>query len=509
VNSGRPVVPAVDTVRRTRNEGDEVPRRRASRYAVAAPGTRHPAPGTRHPAPGARTGAATMGRSTSGDEGAMMTEFATRRRRLMSTMGRGAAAVLVSAHEVARNGDVDYPFRQDSTFYYLTGFEEPDAVAVLRPGHHEPFVMFVRPHDPAQAIWVGPRAGVDGASARFGADLAFPIEELEDRLPGLLSSATTLYFPFGGSGDGGTSRVESLISRVIARRRAAAPRGTAPLEAVRDPLPLVDAMRVVKSRAEVAALQRAIDATGAGLQAAMRATRPGLHEYEVQAILEAEYRLAGSPRDGFPTIAAAGEHSCTLHYTTNRARIEDGDLLLLDTGAEVDYYGADVTRTFPANGRFTPAQRDVYDIVFEAQAAGIARVRPGVTFHSVHDAALRVLVQGLIDLRILRGEVEGNIERETYRPYFMHGTSHWLGLDVHDAGVYRANGKSTTLVPGMVLTVEPGLYLSSDAPRVPKRLRGIGVRIEDDVLVTPSGRRNLSGAIPSRTGDLEAIVGQG
>ena len=433
-----------------------------------------------------------------------MTEFATRRRRLMSQLGRGSAAVFVGANEAGRNGDVDYPFRQDSTFYYLTGFEEPNAVAVLRPGHAEPFVMFVRPHDPEQAIWVGPRAGVEGARADYGADLAFPIEELESRLPGLLSSATTLYFPFG---EVEHSSVEPLISRIVARRRAGAQRGMAPLEAVRDPLPLVDAMRVVKSRAEVAALQAAIDATGAGLRAAMRATRPGLYEYEVQAILEAEYRLAGSPRDGFPTIAAAGEHSCTLHYTANRARIEDGDLLLLDTGAEVDYYGADVTRTFPANGRFTSAQRAVYDIVYEAQAAGIARVRPGVTFHSVHDAALRVVVQGLIDLRILRGTVESNIEREAYRPYFMHGTSHWLGLDVHDAGIYRANGKSTPLFAGMVLTVEPGLYLATDAPRVPKRLQGIGVRIEDDVLVTPSGRRNLSGAIPSRAEDLEALVG--
>ena len=433
-----------------------------------------------------------------------MTEFASRRRRLMSQMGRGSAAVFVSATEANRNGDVDYPFRQGSTFFYLTGFEEPNAVAVLRPGHDEPFVMFVRPHDPEQAIWVGPRAGVEGAQALYGADAAFAIEDLDATLPGLLSSATTLYFPFG---EVEHSDIEPLISRIVARRRAATQRGLAPLDAVRDPLPLVDAMRVVKSRTEIAALQRAIDATGAGLLAAMRATHPGMHEYEVQAILEAEYRRAGSPRDGFPTIAAAGEHSCTLHYTANRARIEDGDLLLLDTGAEVDYYGADVTRTFPANGRFTAAQRDVYEIVLAAQAAGIARVRPGVTFHSVHDAALKVVVQGLIDLRILRGDVQTNIERDTYRPYFMHGTSHWLGLDVHDAGIYRANGKSTALVPGMVLTVEPGLYLATGAPRVPKRLQGIGVRIEDDVLVTPSGRRNLSGGIPSSVADLEALVG--
>ena len=433
-----------------------------------------------------------------------MAEFAQRRARLMRLLGRDSAAIFVSAGESSRNGDVDHPFRQNSTFYYLTGFEEPEAVAVLRPGHAEPFVLFVRPYDAARAVWVGPRAGVEGAVRDFGAALAYPIEELAQRLPGLLSTASTLYFPFGSD-----AQVEALVSRLLADRRAAAQRGLRPIEAVRDPLPLVDALRVVKSAAEVRALQRAIDITGAGLVAAMRGTRPGMHEYEAEAILEGEYRRLGSPRNGFPTIAATGAHSCTLHYTQNRAEIMDGDLLLLDTGAEWDYYGADVTRTFPANGRFTRAQRDVYDIVHAAQAAGIARVRPGAEFHSVHNAALRVLVEGLIDLRILRGSVASNIERETYRPYFMHGTSHWLGLDVHDAGIYRENGRSTRLRVGMVLTVEPGLYLPPEAPRVPKRLRGIGIRIEDDVLVTPGGRRNLSARIPSRADDLEAIVGQG
>lgn len=433
-----------------------------------------------------------------------MTEFATRRRRVLREIGRGGAAVFVSATEAPRNGDVDYPFRQDSTFYYLTGFEEPDAVAVLRPGHPEPFVLFVRPHNPEQAVWVGPRAGVAGAVERFEADAAYPIEELEARLPALLSGVSTLYFALGRH-----PTVEPLLTRLVRSRRAAAPRGLPPIEAVRDATPLVDALRLVKSRAEVRALQQAVDATRAGLLAAMRATRPGMHEYEVQAVLEAEYRRAGSPRDAFPTIAAAGEHACTLHYTANRGRIADGDLLLLDTGAEWDYYGADVTRTFPANGRFTAAQREVYAVVLAAQRAGIARVRPGVSFHSVHDAALRVLVRGLIDLHVLRGDVRSNIKRESYPPYFMHGTSHWLGLDVHDAGAYRAGGRSTTLRPGMVLTVEPGLYLASDAPRVPKRLRGIGVRIEDDVLVTPQGRRVLSARIPSDPDALEALVGSG
>jgi Xaa-Pro aminopeptidase len=421
----------------------------------------------------------------------------------MRLLGRDSAAIFVSGEEAARNGDVDHPFRQDSAFYYLTGFEEPNAVAVLRPGHAEPYVLFVRPYDAAQAVWVGPRAGVEGAMRDFGASDAHPIEELEQRLPGLLSSASTLYFPFGRH-----PATEALVSRLLANRRAAAPRGVRPIEAVRDPLPLLDSLRLIKSTTEVRALQRAIDITGAGLEAAMAAVEPGMHEYEAQAILESEYRRLGSPRDGFPTIAAAGVHSCTLHYTANRAVIEDGDLLLLDTGAEWDYYGADVTRTSPASGRFTRAQRDVYDIVYAAQAAGIARVRPGVEFHSVHNAALRVLVEGLIDLRILRGTPESNIERETYRPYFMHGTSHWLGLDVHDVGLYvDAKGESRPLAPGMVLTVEPGLYFGDTTVEYDPKYRGIGIRIEDDVLVTASGCENLTIDAPKEIAEIEAIVG--
>jgi Xaa-Pro aminopeptidase len=423
--------------------------------------------------------------------------------RLLKHAGHGAAAVFASGREARRNGDVDYTFRQPSTFYYLTGFEEPDAVAVLRPGHEHPYVLFVRPHDPQMAIWVGPRAGVEGAKRQYGADEAYPIEELQDQLPALLDGVDTLYFSLGSD-----ERIERLLSRTVAARRGAGQRGAVAIERVADPFPLVSQLRLIKSREEIEALRRAIAITRAGIDAAMRATRPGMHEYEVQAILEAEYRRLGSSRDGFPSIVAAGANSCTLHYTANRARIEDGDLLLLDTGAEVDYYGADISRTFPANGRFTGPQRAVYDIVHEAQRQAIELVRPGVRFIEVHERAVRVLVDGLRSLGVLEGRPAQLLKSSAYAPFYMHATSHWLGLDVHDVGNYREAGESIALRPGMVLTVEPGLYIAPDA-KAPRQLRGIGVRIEDDILVTRDGYENLSAAIPSSAEELEAIVGSG
>lgn len=410
------------------------------------------------------------------------------------------AAIFASGHEAHRNGDVDYEFRQPSTFWYLTGFEEPDAVAVLRPGHPQPFVMFVRPHDPQMAVWVGPRAGIEGAQQRYGADAAFSIDDIEKELPGVLDGIRTLYYSFGAD-----EAVEKLVTRISAQRRGAGQRGGVAIERIADPFPFVAQQRLIKSSDEIDALQSAIDITGAGIEAAMRATKPGMHEYELQSILEAEYRRLGSPRNGFPSIVATGANACTLHYTSNRAVVGRNDLVLLDTGAEVDYYGADVSRTYPANGRFSPEQRAVYDVVHEAQRQAIELVAPGVRFTDVHQKALRVLVDGLRHLGVLDGRADKIIKDGSYQPYFMHATSHWLGLDVHDVGAYREDGQSTALRPGMVLTVEPGLYISpgSDAP---KALQGIGVRIEDDILVTRTGYRNLSGGIPSDPDTLEDIV---
>ncbi|MGE0229882.1 MAG: aminopeptidase P N-terminal domain-containing protein [Dehalococcoidia bacterium] len=450
-------------------------------------------------------GVARRGRAASDGGGERQAAFAKRRAALMRQLkhgGHGAAAVFVSGRESRRNGDVDYVFRQPSTFLYLTGFEEPDTVAVLRPGHAQPYVLFVRPHDPQMAVWVGPRAGVEGARSEYGADLAYPIEELEDRLPEVLDGVDTVYFSLGAD-----ERVERLLSRVVAARRGAGQRGAVAIERLADPFPLVAELRVIKSREEIEALREAIAITGAGIEAAMRATRPGMHEYEVQAVLEAEYRRRGSPRDGFPSIVAAGANSCTLHYTSNRALIHDGDLLLLDTGAEVDYYGADISRTFPANGRFTAPQRAVYDIVWEAQRQAMSIIKPGVRFNDVHERAVRVLTEGLRDLGILEGRPSALVKSGAYAPYYMHATSHWLGLDVHDVGRYREAGESVALRPGMVLTVEPGLYITD--PQAPREFRGIGVRIEDDVLVTRDGFENLSAGIPSRADELEGVAGQG
>ena len=430
--------------------------------------------------------------------------FAQRRARLLRLLRPGSAAVFAAGHETLRNGDVEHPFRQPSTFHYLTGFEEPDAVAVLRSGHDQPFALFVRPHDPAMAVWVGPRLGVDGVIEELAADVAYPIDELDEQLPRLLAGVESVYFSLGGD-----DRLERLLSRIVAGRRGVAQRGGVAIEAIVDPAPLVAQLRLIKSRAEVAALQRAIDVTGAGIAAAIRATRPGIHEYEVQAVLEAEYRRQGSPRDGFPAIVAAGANACTLHYTDNRARIEPGDLLLLDTGAEVDFYGADVTRTIPADGRFRPAQREVYEVVLEAQRQAIALVAPGVRFDEVHERALRVLTTGLRELGVLSGRLPTLLKERAFAPYYMHATSHWLGMDVHDVGRYRDGEQSVELRPGMVLTVEPGLYFAPGLRGVPRRLRGIGVRIEDDVLVTRTGHRELSGAIPKAPDTLEAIVGSG
>lgn len=431
--------------------------------------------------------------------------FAERRAELMEAMRAQAdhtAAIFVSAREIIRNSDVYFEFRQDSTFFYLTGFDEPDTVALLRPGAEAPFVMFVRPHDPDMAIWVGARAGVDGAIADYGADEAYPIEELAERLPALLAETETLYYPLGVDDE-----VDALVSKHVARRRAASQSGGKALASLADPSPLVDEMRLHKSEPEAAALNRAVTLTGHGFDLAMRATQPGMHEYEVQALMEAEFRRLGSRRNGYPSIVAGAHDSCILHYTTNRKELQDGDLLLIDAGAEWDYYTADVTRTWPVSGKFTPEQRAVYDIVLRAQQAGIAASQPGAPFDGVHKASLRVIVEGLVELGILEGDIDTLIDDEAYRPFFMHGTSHWLGMDVHDVGRYRDGDESVALRPGMCFTVEPGIYIAPDNEDVPEQYRGIGIRIEDDILITADGHTNLSGHIPSDPDAIEAIIG--
>lgn len=431
--------------------------------------------------------------------------FASRRERLMARFGEGSAAVFVGASEVLRNGDVDHEFRQTSTVHYLTGFDEPAAVCLLRPGAEEPYTLFVRPRDADQELWLGPRAGVEGAVSDFAADAAISIDDVEEVLPELLAGAGSLYYSLGPA-TGLAARVQDALLGELARGRAEAVRGEQAIERVVDPISLVSEMRLRKDPTEVAALRRAVDITAAGIERAMRTARIGMREYEVQAELEAEYRRLGSPRTAFPSIVASGANACTLHYVTNRARIAGGDLLLVDTGAEIAYYAADVTRTFPVGGRFSPPQRAIYELVLAAQRAGIAAVAPGVRFHDVHDAAVRTLAAGLRELGLYDGELKAGAEADIVRAYYPHATSHWLGLDVHDVGSYRVGGKSVVLEPGMVLTVEPGLYIRPDAEAAPAEYRGIGVRIEDDVLVTETGYDVLSAAIPSDPDELERLV---
>ena len=428
-------------------------------------------------------------------------DFASRRTRLSESLDDGAI-ILAAGHLANRNHDVEYEFRQDSTFWYFTGLDEPDAVAVLRPGADKPYVLFVNPFDPKYVIWVGQRVGVEGATALLGADEAFTVEELDEKLPELLAEIDTVYYALGTD-----RRLDRLITDLVVRRRSSGQRDGSYISHILDPVSTVGSMRVVKSAKEIDALQQAIDITASGFDRAIRTTRPRLREYHVQTALENEFRRLGSPRNGYPSIVASGENSCILHYVRNRREIQDGDLLLIDAGAEVDYYGADITRTWPANGKFTPEQRDIYDLVLAAQKEAIGVIAPGVEFAKVHKTAHDILIQGLLDLHVLDGDIDDIIEEKEYEPYYMHGTSHWLGLDVHDAGVYKNGEDSVFLQEGMVFTVEPGLYFGSQAEDAPEHLKGIGIRIEDDVVVTADGHRVMSAAVPKEPDDVEEIVG--
>ncbi len=427
-------------------------------------------------------------------------EFARRRRRLMDSLP-GGAIVLAAGHDAARNNDVDHEYRQASSFWYLTGFDEPDAVAVLRPGSHTPYALFVRPYDPTFEIWVGHRAGVRGAVGPLAANAAYPLEQLDAQLPKLLADCDTIHYALGSD-----DRLDGIISGLVKRRRSMAQRGLKSVRRIEDPTASIDLMRQQKSDAEIGLLQHAIDITAQGFDAAMRAAAPGVHEYEVQAALERPFRQLGSPRNGYPSIVAGGANACILHYVRNRDALGADDLLLIDAGAEYGYYTADVTRTWPVSGKFTGPQRALYDLVLESQRKAIAAVKPGVGFDDVHRVATTTLVDGLITLGILDGTTDDVMERQAYRDYYMHATSHWLGLDVHDSGPYRDDKGQTRLRPGMVLTVEPGLYFGPQAKQTPEIYQGIGIRIEDDVLVTADGCRVLSEAIPSEPSELEAIV---
>jgi Xaa-Pro aminopeptidase len=427
--------------------------------------------------------------------------YAERRARLMEMLGPRAALILASPPERLRNGDTHFKFRQDSDILYLTGFVEPGAVVVLRPGHPEtPFVLFVRPRNPAEETWTGRRAGVEGAVRDFGASAAFPVEELDAKLADIVTGADELHYPFGRE-----PFLDEAVARLLTRLRALERRGR------RAPVRLVDArvtvheLRLVKAPDELAVLRRAAAITAEAHTAAMRAARPGVSEREIEAVIDYTFRRRGGSGPGYPTIVGGGANATILHYVDNAATLQSGQMLLVDAGCEVDGYTADVTRTFPAGGRFTDPQRRLYQAVLDAQRAAIEAVRPGATIDAIHAGVVEALTREMVALGLLEGEVPALIESGAYKAFYMHRTSHWLGIDVHDVGFYNVDGAARPLAPGMVLTIEPGLYVAEDA-KAPDAYRGLGVRIEDDIAVTATGHENLTAAVPKEIDEIERLT---
>ncbi len=428
---------------------------------------------------------------------------AERRRALLETMGEGTVALFPAAREATRNHDVEHPYRQDSDFFYLTGFEEPEALLILTRVHPEHrSVLLLRPRDPQREQWDGKRLGVEAAAERLGLDAAFPVEQWEERLADYLKGARRVLVALGRDRD-----FDERFFRVVARLRRGARRGVAaPVEFV-DPSVSIHERRLVKLPEEAGAMRRAARLTVEGHRRAYARLRPGMHEYEVEAELLRCWRGRGSRREAYPSIVASGANATILHYRSNDRRMEEGDLLLVDAGAEWDYYAADVTRTVPVSGHFTDPQRALYTAVLEAQRAALEQVRPGATLDAVHQAAVRVLCEHLVALGLLQGPVERAIQEGRHRRFYPHRTSHWLGMDVHDVGAYHVEGRPRILRPGMALTVEPGLYVLEGADGVDPAWHGIGIRIEDDVLVTDDGYENLTADLPTDPDEVEALVG--
>jgi len=425
--------------------------------------------------------------------------YQRRRARLAAAMREGVA-IVPTAPERTRNRDAHYPYRFDSYFYYLTGFREPGAVLVIVAGTQPRSILFCREKDPEREIWDGFRYGPEAARAAFGLDQAHSIRELDTMMPDLLADRGTIYCRLGEDA-AWDARITGWVNQVRGRARS----GVAAPGEVRDVHALLDEMRLVKGPEELAVMRRAAAITTDAHRRAMRAARPGRAEYEIEAELMHEFRRQGAQAPAYTPIVAGGDRACVLHYVQNDAVLADGDLLLIDAGCELDGYAADVTRTFPVNGRFSKPQREIYDLVLAAQAAAIAQVKPGNAWDAPHRAAVATLAQGLIDLKLLAGSVAEAVETESYRKFYMHRTGHWLGLDVHDAGEYKRGGEWRPFAPGMVLTVEPGCYIRA-GDGVPERYAGIGVRIEDDVAVTDAGAEVLTRDAPKRATDIEAWI---
>jgi Xaa-Pro aminopeptidase len=429
-------------------------------------------------------------------------EFKRRRRQLMRMMGRGSIAILPTAPQVIRNRDVHHPFRPDSDFYYLTGFAEPDAVAVIIPGRQKgEFVLFCRERDPKKEQWDGPLAGQDGAVSEYGADDSFPIADLDEILPRMLEQCQRVFYAMGANRDL-DKRLPEWVNHIRTQARAGV---QGPIEFLALDHFLHD-MRLYKSHGELSVMRRAARISAAAHRRLMRECQPGMREFELEAAFTHECSVQGARRQAYPAIVAGGNNGCVLHYIDNQDPLVDGDLVLVDAGCELDCYASDITRTFPVNGRFSAAQRTLYEIVLAAQLAAIDKVRPGNHWNDPHDAAVRTLTRGLIKCGLLKGPLSRLIKDQKYARFFMHRTGHWLGMDVHDVGDYKVDGHWRELERGMTLTVEPGLYIPQAARGVAKRWRGIGIRIEDDVLVTRDGCEVLSRDVPKTVEDIEALM---
>jgi Xaa-Pro aminopeptidase len=428
-----------------------------------------------------------------------MSEFAARRQKLLEAMGDGVA-VFPSAPLALRNHDVEHPYRQDSDLHYLSGFDEPESLLLLTNQHAEHrVVLFVRPRKRDREIWDGPRSGVEGAVRDFGADAAFPIEELAQRLPDYLGNVERLHYRIATN-----EQADAKIFECLNQLRRGERRGITAPQAIVDSSVHLHEMRLRKTDAELELMQQAAAITREAHLRAMQMANPGVREYEIDAELLHVFRKNGSERPAYESIVGSGPNATILHYRAANRVMNDGELLLIDAGCEYDYYASDVTRTFPVNGRFTAEQRAIYEIVLRAQKSSIEAVRPGVTLGDIHDGAVRTITEGLIELGLLNGDLDSLIEEKKYEAFYMHRTSHWLGMDVHDVGQYYQGGRQRSLEEGFVLTVEPGIYIATDSESVDERWRGIGVRIEDDVVVTDSSHEVLTEGIPKTIDELEA-----
>jgi Xaa-Pro aminopeptidase len=429
------------------------------------------------------------------------TEFKRRRTQLMRMMGKNSIAILPASSEIARNRDVDFPFRQDSDFLYLTGFNEPDAVVVLAPGRkHGDYILFCREKDPEKETWHGRRAGQEGAIENYGADDSFPIDDIDDILPGLLEGRESIYNIMGLSADFDQQLIGWVNHiKVQSRNGKQVPSEFLALDFI------LHDMRLFKSKAELKLMRQAAAINVVAHKRAMRLCQPGQYEYQVSAEFDHEFKR-NNTQHAYPAIVGGGANGCILHYTENTDVLNDGDLLLIDAGCEVQGYASDISRTFPVNGKYSAAQREVYEIVLAAQTAAIKTVKPGNHWNDPHHAALRIITKGLLEIGLLKGNLATLIKDQSYRQFYMHRTGHWLGLDVHDVGDYKVGDQWRLFEPGMVLTVEPGIYIPAHSKSVPRKWWDIGIRIEDDVLVTSTGCEVLTEALPRKMEDIEALM---